>query len=162
MRSWMNRWRNFSFEDEWVIGVSVDTVWEGMVQVESWPEWWDGLELSTSTDGLPVGMAGKHYQTRWKGTLPYGLDVHAVIREAHEGSSISADIHGDIEGVCACRIEESPQGTRGIFSLDVRTANPWMTLLSPVLKGYFSENHKQIMAKGMHGFTRFLERRVAA
>jgi hypothetical protein len=154
--SWVGRRRCYCFAEEWVVEAPVSTVWDGMVHVEDWPQWWEGLEFSGSADKLPVGMAGKRYRTRWKGSLPYGLDVHAVIRESSAHASISADIHGDIEGVCTCRIEESQRGTRGFFSLDVRTTNPVMSLLSPFLKGYFVENHNRLMAKGMRGFTRYL------
>ncbi|BCS95481.1 hypothetical protein DSLASN_11130 [Desulfoluna limicola] len=162
MWSWVDRWRWYRFEEEWVVDAPVETVWDGMVHVEEWPRWWEGLEFTDSPDQLPVGMEGKHYTTRWKGPLPYGLDIHAVIREASTHDSISADIHGDIEGRCTCRIEESQLGTRGVFSLDVRTTKPWMSLLSPFLKGYFSENHNRLMAKGMRGFTRHLSKGAVA
>ena len=160
--SWVDRWRCYCFEEEWVVEAPVQTVWDGMVHVEEWPRWWEGLVFSNSADELPEGMEGKRYSTRWKGALPYGLDIHAVIREASTHASISADIHGDIEGVCTCRIEESQRGTRGVFSLDVRTTRPWMSLLSPFLKGYFSENHNRLMEKGMQGFSRYLAQGVAA
>lgn len=160
--SWVNRWRCYRFEEEWVVEAPVQAVWDGMIHVEEWPRWWEGLVFSDSIDKLPEGKIGKHYRTRWKGALPYGLDIHAVIREASTHASISADIHGDIEGVCTCRIEESQRGTRGFFSLDVRIINPWMSLLSPFLKGYFCENHNRIMEKGIQGFTRYLLQGAAA
>jgi hypothetical protein len=43
-----------------------------------------------------------------------------------------------------------------VFSLHVRTTRLWMTLLSPFLKGYFTENHRRLMTEGMRGFTRSL------
>jgi uncharacterized membrane protein len=156
--SWVNQWLHYQFKEEWMVEAPVEQVWDKMVHVDEWPQWWKGLEVEGSVDDLPVVMAGKRYKTRWKGPLPYHLDIHAVIRETTPHASISADIHGDIEGTCTCRIQANRQGTRGIFALDVRTAAPWMTLLSPFLKGYFSENHNRLMAKGMQGFTQSLAR----
>ncbi|WP_179953433.1 hypothetical protein [Desulfobotulus mexicanus] len=127
-----------------------------MVQVEDWPLWWECLISSSSPDALPAGIQGKTYNTRWRGALSYRLDVGAVIREISPEALIRADIYGDIQGECLCRIEEEMQGTRGFLYLNVRTAKPWMTLLSPLLKGYFSENHKRIMVKGKQGFVRHL------
>ncbi len=159
--SWVDQWLRYRFEEEWMVEAPAEKVWDKMVHVDGWPQWWKGLELSDSVDDLPVVTAGKRYRTRWKGPLPYRLDIHAVIREASPHASISADIHGDIIGSCTCRIREDRQGTRVFFSLDVRTATPWMTLLSPFLKGYFSENHNRLMARGMQGFTQHLAKETA-
>ncbi|SCY23605.1 SRPBCC family protein [Desulfoluna spongiiphila] len=158
--AWLDRWRSYRFEEEWVVEAPVKTVWDGMLHVEAWPGWWQGLESSESSDALPPGMAGKQYTTRWKGALPYGLDIRAVLREVTDQAYISADIHGDIEGHCSCCIEKSRRGTRGQFSLQVRTARPWMSLLSPFLKSYFTENHKRLMAEGMRGFSRYVSEGV--
>lgn len=160
--SWLDRWRSFRFEDEWVVEAHVEKVWDSIVNVEDWPIWWKGLEFSYSADKLPVGMEGKHYKTGWKSPLHYRLEINAVIRESSNNVLIIADIHGDIEGVCTCRIKESRWGTRCYFSLDVRTNKTWMNLFSPFLKGYFTKNHNRIMAKGMHGFTMHLARGAAA
>lgn len=146
----------YRFEEKWALTVPVDVVWQEMLQVEAWPRWWDGLEFADSRDGLPVGVTGKRYSTRWKGSLPYGLDIQAVIRKVRPCALITADISGDIEGHCACRIETSRRGTRGVFSLHVRTTRLWMCLLTPFFKGYFTENHKRLMAQGLRGFSRYL------
>ena len=160
--SWLDRWRSYRFEDEWVVDAHVEKVWDSIVNVEDWPIWWKELEFSYSSDKLPVGIEGKYYQTRWKCSLHYRLEVNAVIREYSNHNFIIADIYGDIEGVGTCCIKESRRGTRGYFSLDVRTNKTWMSLLSPFLKRYFTKNHSRIMAKGMHGFTMHLAREAAA
>ncbi|MCP4116609.1 MAG: hypothetical protein GY737_14610 [Desulfobacteraceae bacterium] len=159
--SWMEQWLRYRFEEEWIFEAPVEKVWNQMVRVDEWPEWWKGLEFSDSVDDLPLIMEGKHYRTRWRGPLPYRLEIHAMIRKATPHAFISADLHGDIKGSCTCRIQENPQGTQGVFSLDVQTAIPWMTLLSPLLKGYFRENHNRLMAKGLQGFTQRLARETA-
>lgn len=160
--SWVDRFRWYRFEEEWRVAAPVPAVWDGMMHVEAWPQWWEGLEFSGSADTLPQGMAGKGYSTRWKGPFPYRLEIHAVIREVTPRAFIRADIRGDIEGSCTCRIEESRRGTRGFFTLEVRTTALWMTLLSPFLKGYFTENHNRLMAGGMRGFARHLAKGKAA
>lgn len=162
LHSWLDRWRNYRFEDEWVVEAPVEKVWDSIVNVEDWPVWWKGLEFSHSADKLPAGMEGKRYTTGWKSPLHYRLEINAVIRESSSHALIIADIHGDIEGVCTCRIEESRRGTRNYFSLNVRITKPWMSLFSPVLKGCFTRNHNRIMAKGKHGFTLHLARMAAA
>ncbi|MBA3003676.1 MAG: hypothetical protein FP813_07500 [Desulfurivibrio sp.] len=160
--SWLDRWRNYRFEDEWVVEAPVEKVWDSIVNVEDWPIWWQGLEFSYSADKLPLGMQGKRYTTGWKSPLRYRLEINAVIRESSSHALIIADIHGDIEGVCTCRIQESRTGTRSCFSLAVRTNTTWMSLFSPFLKGCFTRNHNRIMAKGMHGFSLHLARMAAA
>lgn len=162
VRSWLDRWLNYRFEDEWVVEAPVEKVWDSIVNVEDWPIWWKGLEFSHSADKLPAGMEGKRYTTGWKSPLRYRLEINAVIRESSSHALIIADIHGDIEGVCACRIEENRRGTRNCFSLDVRIAKPWMSLFSPILKGCFTRNHNRLMAKGKHGFTLHMARMAAA
>ena len=154
--SWINKWYGYHFDQEWVVNAPLETVWEGLIHVDQWYRWWEGLEFSNSTDNLPVTMTGKQYITRWKGSFPYYLDIQAVIVDARANVSISADIHGDIKGACTCRIEKTRDGTRGFFSLNVHTCNPWMTILSPFLKERFSKNHNSIMAKGIVGFTSYL------
>ncbi|MBI9090177.1 MAG: SRPBCC family protein [Desulfobacterium sp.] len=156
MFSWLDQWLRYRFEEKWRVEASAEKVWDTIIHVDGWPDWWKGLEVSHSVDDLPVVMAGKQYRTRWKGPLPYRLEIHAVVREARPQTSISADVHGDIQGHCTCRIQENQHGTQVFFSLDVRTATPWMTLLSPFLKGYFRENHNRLMARGMQGFTQHL------
>lgn len=162
LSSWLDRCRSYRFEDEWVVDAHVEKVWDSIVNVEDWPIWWKELEFSYSSAKLPVGIEWKHYQTSWKCSLLYRLKVNAVIRESSSHDFIIADIHGDIEGVGTCRIKESSRGTRGYFSLDVRTNKRWMSLLSPFLKRYFIRNHSRIMAKGMQGFRTHLAREVAA
>ncbi|MCW7753646.1 hypothetical protein OOT00_06570 [Desulfobotulus sp. H1] len=149
----------YHFEESWHIKAPLAKVWEGMVHVEDWPLWWDGLISSSSPDTLPVNVNGKRYDTRWRGSLPYSLDVGAILREVCPNVLIRADIHGDIHGVCTCRVQENGRGTHVLFCLHVRTARPLLTLLSPFLKRYFSDNHKGIMVKGKLGFTRYLAER---
>ncbi|WP_186442873.1 SRPBCC family protein [Desulfobotulus alkaliphilus] len=151
-----DRWSRYHFEESWFIEAPLKKVWDGVVHVEDWPIWWEGLITSSSPDALPAGIQGKSYNTRWRGALSYRLDVGAVIREIKPEALIRADIYGDIQGECLCCVEEEMQGTRGFFDLHVRTMHPWMTLLSPFLKSYFSENHKRIMVKGIQGFRRHL------
>lgn len=160
--SWLDQLRSYRFENEWVIKAPLETVWDNIVNVEDWPVWWQGLEFSCSADKLPVGTEGKHYKTGWKSPLYYRLEINAVIRESTSHALIIADIHGDIEGICTCRIEERQSATRGYFSLNVRTNITWMSLFSPFLKGYFIKNHNRIMAKGLLGFTMHLARSEAA
>ena len=159
--SWVDRWQCYRFKEEWVVEAPLKAVWDGMVHVEEWPVWWEGLELSDSADELPVGMEGKQYSTRWKSPLHYRLEIHAVIRKVSTHDFISADIHGDIQGICTCRVKESRWGTRGFFCGVVRTSKTWMSLFSPFLKGYFTENHNGLMAKGMQGFILYLARGVS-
>lgn len=156
VRLWLDRRRFYVFEEEWVIDAPLAAVWKGMVHVENWPDWWEGLLSADSQDALPPGMAGKCYRTLWKGALPYCLNVDARIRDVGQETFILADIGGDIEGICICRIEGSPWGTRGFFSLHVRTNRFWMSFFSLFFKRYLSENHQRIMARGMRGFTRCL------
>lgn len=156
--AWLNRWRSYRFEDEWVVEAPIETVWNSLVNVESWPTWWKGLEFSYSADKLPQGMEGKQYKTGWKSPLRYRLKINAVIRKASSHALIVADIHGDITGVCTCCITEGRGETRGYFFLDVRTNTIWMSLFSPFLKRFFTRNHNLIMATGMHGFTMHLAR----
>ena len=158
--AWLNRLRRYRFEDKWVVDAPIDRVWDSIVNVEGWPVWWKGLELSHSFDKLPVGIEGKCYQTRWKSSLHYRLEVNVVIRESSKHDLIVADIHGDIEGIGTCFIKEGCRGTQGCFSLDVRTNKTWMNLFSPFLKRYFVENHSRIMAKGVHGFKMHLAREL--
>ncbi|MBW2741581.1 MAG: hypothetical protein JRE64_22680, partial [Deltaproteobacteria bacterium] len=42
--SWLDRWRSYRFEDEWVVEAPVEKVWDSIVNVEVWPIWWKGLE----------------------------------------------------------------------------------------------------------------------
>jgi hypothetical protein len=160
--SWLDRWRSYRFEDEWVVNAPPVKVWDSIVNVEDWPLWWKGLEFSYSADNLPVGMEGKYYKTGWKSPLHYRLEINAIIRESSNHALIIADIHGDIEGVCTCRIKENQEGTKGYISLEVRTQKTWMSLFSPFLKGYFTRNHNLIMATGLHGFAMHLARGQAA
>ncbi|WP_300671364.1 hypothetical protein [Desulfoluna sp.] len=152
----LDRWRYYRFEQEWAVEAPVAAVWNGMLHVEAWPQWWEGLEFCLPENELSVGTEGKQYSTRWKGLLPYGLNIQAVLREVNDLALITADIHGDLEGQCSCRIQQTRRGTCGVFSLKVRTTRLWMSLLSPFIKGYFIENHKSLMAQGMTGFTRYL------
>lgn len=161
VRLWLDRRRFYAFEEEWCIDAPLAAVWKGMVHVEGWPDWWEGLLLADSQDTLPAGMAGKCYRTCWKGALPYRLNVDARIRDVCQETFILADIDGDIEGVCACRIEESSWGTRIFFSLHVRTNRFWMSVFSLFFKGYLSENHQRIMARGTRGFMRCLAKGAA-
>ena len=150
--------RRFEYVTEWRFDAPVEAVWDALVDVESWPEWWPHVrEVTTLQHGGPDGI-GAVRRLRWSSRLPYGftLDVRTIAAVPFE--RLLGRATGDMAGIGLWELARDGRGTRLRYTCSLALHTRWMRLVAPLMAPVFRWNHEGVMRAGMQG----LERRLAS
>ncbi len=151
----------YSFLTTWVLDAPREDAWEVIHAVETWPEWWRGVEsVEKLAHGDESGI-GSVYRHRWRSALPYtvGFDMETLAVErplVMEGRA-----RGELEGVGRWRFHEG-SATAVTYEWTVRTTRPWMNALAPVARPIFVWSHNVVMRWGGECLARRLDARLLA
>lgn len=146
----------FSFSSTWLLaGVGIDQVYDALCDVESWPTWWRGaLRVE------PVDDDGETFRYTWRGRLPYRL--HFTMRRVRQERPVLLEgrATGDLEGVGRWLLCECEDGVELTYDWTVWTRGPLLSLLAPVARGIFVDNHHWVMRNGATGLADLLGARL--
>lgn len=144
----------YVFVDEWDVDAPIEAVYETMVDARTYPDWW-----------LPVygSVEGDRRETRhrFKGRLPYTLDMHAVLVEEDPPRRFDVEVDGDLRGHGTWTFTEREGKTHVRWDWRVYADRPLLRYLTPVLKPLFRWNHSWAVARAREGLEPFARRRPA-
>ncbi len=148
----------YSFLSTWCVTAPLDRVWELLADAERYPDWWKGVR---KVDVLEPGADDGHglgtlYRMRWRSRLPYSLTFDSRITRYEPPYLVEGQASGELAGMGAWRLFESPLGTAAIYSWDVRSTAAWMNWLAPIARPAFAYNHDIVMRQGAEGMARTL------
>ena len=133
-------------------------VWDAILRVEAWPNWWDGIErVVTLEPGDPSGLGCRRCCT-CKSVLPYRLTFVTHVTRVEPLRLVEFLVDGELEGTGRCRLARSGGLTLVRYDWHVRTTRRWMNLLAPMARPLFRWNHDAIMHAGGTGLERHLRR----
>ena len=143
----------YRFLTAWLIDGHPIDVWNAIYEVESWPEWWHGVERVERLAPGDENGVGQAFRNRWRSVLPYTVEFDVTIRRADPPSLIELDADGVLAGEGRWRMFHA--GAVAItYEWHVRTTRAWMNALAPVAGPVFKWNHNAIMRRGGDGLAR--------
>jgi hypothetical protein len=149
--------RAFHLVSRWRIEASAGDVYAALVDLESLPRWWPGIE---SVRGHPARPGCVRIVLR--GLLPVRLRIDVRIAEARPGCEIRFDAHGDLVGTGRWTLHASGRATEVTLTWDVRLAHPLLARLPDFLRPALAASHHFVMWRGERGLNRALMARHPA
>lgn len=154
--------RSYSFITRWHIDAPVATVWDAVVDVESWPQWWKYVRAVESVQKGDESGIGTVHRYTWTGRIPYGLTFDSRLTAITTHERLQAEAFGDLTGTGIWTFAEEGGTTRVRYDWNVSTSKKWMNLLAPLLEPMFRWNHDQIMSEGGRALAKRLGVRLLA
>jgi hypothetical protein len=148
----------YRFVTVWRLRAPIADVYDVIVDVESWPEWWPSvLSVERLADGGPNGV-GTEVRTTFVGRLPYHLRFDLRVTTRERPTKLSGDATGELVGTGDWTLWEEAGLTAVRYVWAIRTTRPWMNLLAPLpfVDGIFRLNHHAVMRDGLAGIRRRL------
>lgn len=138
----------------WRIEAPLDAVYLAIRNSLAWPEWWPGaLAAGQSAAGAADGV-GCVRRYRWRGTLPFSLNILVRTTRVAAPYFVEAQISGDLAGVGSWRFAREDGHTIVRHEWRVRTRKAWMSLLVPLARPLFVRNHELVMRRGAEALAR--------
>lgn len=154
--------RHYSFVTVWDLGADTARVWDAILDVERWPEWWPSVRAVTRLEAGSADGVGAAHRFTWRGRLPYTLTFDMRVTELANHRRLVGVATGELEGSGAWTLEPHGSGTRARYDWNVATLKPWMNAVAPVLTPVFRWNHDAVMKAGGEGLARRLGCRLEA
>jgi len=138
------------------IDAPLGAVWDAILRVEAWPNWWSGIErVVTLEQGDPSGLGWRRRCT-CKSILPYRLTFVTRVIRVEPLRLVEVRVDGELEGKGCCNLTRCGESTVVRYDWHVRTTRWWMNILAPLAKPLFRWNHDAIMQAGGAGLERHL------
>ena len=136
---------------EWELDATPSQVWDVLLDVRCWPEWWRGFRDVVVLDpGASTGV-GMTLHQRWRSLLPLDLDLDLRITAIERHRRLVAAASGDMEGTCTWTLHERQGRTVVEFELDARPTHLWMRWPWPLARRVIAWNAGAIMQRGGEG-----------
>ena len=156
MRMHMVDRRQYRLTTQCKIDAPLGAVWDAILRVEAWPNWWTGIErVVTLEQGDPSGLGWRRRCT-CKSVLPYRLTFVTRVTRVEPLRLVELRVDGELEGNGCCQLARSGELTLVRYDWHVRTTRWWMNLLAPLARPIFRWNHDAIMLAGGAGLERHL------
>ncbi|HEY8227152.1 MAG TPA: SRPBCC family protein [Pyrinomonadaceae bacterium] len=151
---------HYEFLTVWKVRSPQQNVWDLIFHSDQWPTWWRGVEkVEKIRDGDP-NHVGAIYRYTWKSKLPYRLIFDMETTRVEPNSVIEGRAIGELQGIGRWSLSEENGITTARYDWKVETTKPWMNLLAPVARPFFSWNHDVVMGWGGEGLARQLGTRL--
>ncbi len=134
----------YVFVDEWDVDASQEVVYDILKDARTYPEWWRPVYLSVEGDEQET-----HH--RFKGRLPYTLDMHAKLVREEPPRQFEVRVDGDLRGKGVWTFEPRDGKTHVRWDWTVFADRPLLRRLTPVLKPLFRWNHNWAVARAREG-----------
>jgi len=146
----------------WHFDAPLEAVWAALVDAESWPRWWPGIEQVVVLErGDAVGVGARRRYT-CRGVLPYRLSFVSRVTRVEPRHLLEGKVEGELEGRGCCRLARRDGRVLVRYDWQVRTTPRWMNFISPLAKPLFRWNHDMLMEAGGSGLARYLKARTDA
>jgi len=147
---------DYEFVTIWRVAAPQQQVWNLIFNSEQWPEWWRGVERVEKLRGGDAHHAGARHRYTWKSKLPYRLVFEMETTRVEPPSLIEGRAIGELQGTGRWQLSNDGAITTVRYDWKVETTKPWMNLLAPIAKPFFSWNHNVVMGWGGEGLAKRL------
>jgi uncharacterized protein YndB with AHSA1/START domain len=147
--------REYVFVDEWDVSAPPEAAFDALADSRTYPEWWRPVYLEVEADGPPrIGGEAHH---RFKGRLPYVLELEAKLTSLDRPSRFEVEVDGDLRGHGTWTFTPLESGgTHLRWDWIVHADRPLLRYLTPILRPLFRWNHNWAVARAREGLEPYL------
>ena len=147
---------DYEFVTIWRVKAQQEKVWELIFHSEDWPNWWRGVEKVERLKDGDANNVGAIHRYTWKSKLPYRLIFEMQTTRVEPISVIEGRAIGELQGVGRWHLSSADGITTARYDWKVETTKPWMNLVAPIARPFFSWNHNVVMGWGGEGLAKRL------
>jgi hypothetical protein len=147
---------SYEFVTRWHVPAPIESVFDEIMHVESWPEWWRGVEEVAELEPGGTDRVGSVWRYTWKSLLPYRLRFQMSLTRVDPPIVLDGTAVGELSGEGRWRLFRQDGGTLVRYEWNVSTTSPWMNMLAPLARPVFAWNHDVVMRWGGEGLARRL------
>ena len=151
--------RRFVYVTEWRLEAPIERVWDALVDVETWPQWWPHVRSVQTLHRGATGDLGTVRRLRWGSRLPYGFTLEVETTEVRMPHRLVGRATGDMAGTGLWELARDGAGTRVRYTWELALHTRWMRLCAPFMAPVFRWNHEGVMRSGGRGLARHLAAR---
>ena len=148
--------RRFEYVTEWRLDAPIERVWDALVDVESWPQWWPHVRAVQTLHRGAASDLGTVRRIRWGSRLPYGFELDVETTEVTPTARLRGRASGDMAGSGLWELERDGAGTFVRYTWQLELHTRWMRLAAPFMAPVFRWNHEGVMRAGGNGLARHL------
>jgi hypothetical protein len=151
----------YHFVTNWYFKAPVESVWDELADVKSWPSWWPSWRKAEFHGSESKVQLGTITDNEVKGELPYSLRFINEVTLLQTPYLMENKSSGDLVGKGKIVLEQQDDGTAVTIYWDVATSNPIFNLLGklPFVRAMIERNHDYVMDDGFRGLKQRLEQR---
>jgi hypothetical protein len=138
----------YSFVTRFGFTAPVESVWNVLNDFHSWKKWWYGVRKVVVHKGTTPSA------TLTIGTLFYSLTFTLSLEEIIPQEKMIFVSTGDLAGTGRFEFQQTNKYNTLAFYWDVVTTKPWMNMLAPVLRPFFTKSHTVVMYMFVHGLAK--------
>ena len=153
--------RRFVYVTQWHLDAPIEQVWNALVDVESWPQWWPHVHAVQALRRGATNDLGTVRRLRWGSRLPYGFTLEVTTTEVRKPARLAGRATGDMAGTGVWELQRDGTGTRVRYTWELALHTRWMRLCAPFMAPVFRWNHEGVMRSGGRGLARHLAGRPA-
>jgi uncharacterized protein YndB with AHSA1/START domain len=150
--------RRLTYVTEWRLDAAIEQVWDALVDVERWPQWWPYVRDVQTLHRGATNDLGTVRRLRWTSRLPYGFALEVETTEVRMPARLVGRASGDMAGEGRWELARDGAGTRVRYTWTLELQTRWMRLCAPFLAPVFRWNHEGVMRRGGLGLARHLAR----
>ena len=148
--------RRFVYVTEWRLEAPIERVWDALVDVETWPQWWPHVRSVQTLHRGATSDLGTVRRLRWSSRLPYGFTLEVETTEMRTPHRLVGRATGDMAGTGLWELARDGAGTRVRYTWELALHTRWMRLCAPFMAPVFRWNHEGVMRSGGGGLARYL------
>ena len=140
----------YYFVTDWFFQAPIERVWEELIDVRSWPTWWQGWKKATILGSETKLQTGSAIEGEVRAGLPYTLRFSFEVTTFQPPDLMRMRSSGDLVGDWRWVLGAKAGGTAVTAYWDCGTAKPIFNLLVklPFVKAVMERNHDDLMAVG--------------
>jgi uncharacterized protein YndB with AHSA1/START domain len=149
--------REYVFLDEWDVDAPQEAVFTALADARTYPQWWRPVYKSVEADSPPqVGCVSRQ---RFKGRLPYELNMTSEIVRMDRPREFEVNVVGDLTGRGVWTLTPRDDGRVHVrFDWRVLADRPLLRYLTPILRPVFRWNHNWAIRRAMEGLEPYARR----
>ena len=150
----------YSFVTIWRFDAPINAVWDKIIDIKRWPQWWKYVESITELEPGDENGVGSLQHITWTSALPYKLSFDSRVTRVEKPYLIEGVAMGELNGTGRWQLSQEGSITTVRYDWNVRTSKSWMNLLAPLARPIFAWNHDILMNEGGRSLARLLNVRL--
>jgi uncharacterized protein YndB with AHSA1/START domain len=134
----------YVFVDEWDVDAPQEAVFDAVADARTYPDWWKPVYRSVEGDENVTFH-------RFKGKLPYVLDMRAELVSKDRPNRFEVNVDGDLRGKGVWTFTPRDGKTHVRWDWTVYADRALLRYLTPVLRPLFRWNHNWAVARAREG-----------